>query len=156
MKKIIALVLVFVCLLFAVGCKEENPAIAKVKAAYQNGMPTRIVVDSETNFDGTKVKSQADITMGSYQGQHKRWDNIRHCAEYKTCNLHMTGSAVQSRANLSAVYSTYAICQLKRESRIFFSTRGSSVYMRSTPISRNRFISAGSLTVHTPTFIPAS
>jgi hypothetical protein len=69
MKKIIALVLVFVCLLLAVGCKEENPAIAKVKAAYQNGMPTKIVVDSETNFDGTKVKSQAELTKGSYQGR---------------------------------------------------------------------------------------
>lgn len=69
MKKIIALVLVFVCLLLATGCKDENTDITKVQAAFQNGMPTKVVVDTVTNFDGTKVLSKAEIAVGSYQGR---------------------------------------------------------------------------------------
>ena len=69
MKKIIALVLVVVCLLLSVGCKKENPDIATLQAAFQNGMPTKIVVDTTTNFDGTRLYSQATLTMGSYQGR---------------------------------------------------------------------------------------
>lgn len=70
MKKIIALVLAIVCLLLAVGCnKVTTTDLDKVRAAFENGMPTKIVADTVTNFDGTKLYSQATLTMGSYQGR---------------------------------------------------------------------------------------
>ena len=69
MKKIIALVLAIVCLLLAVGCKEETSDLTKVQAAFENGMPTKILVETVTNFDGTKLYSEASLTMGSYQGR---------------------------------------------------------------------------------------
>lgn len=70
MKKIIALVLVLVCLLLSVvGCKEENTDLMKIQAAFQNGMPTKVTIDTVTSFDGTKVLSQAELTVGSYQGR---------------------------------------------------------------------------------------
>ena len=69
MKRIIALVLVVVCALLAVGCKKTNPDIQKVQTAFENGTPTKIVVDTTTDFDGTKLYSQAILTIGSYQGR---------------------------------------------------------------------------------------
>ncbi len=69
MKKIIALVLVFVCLLLMVGCKKESKEVTRVQEAFHNGMPTKVVVDTVTDFDGTQLLSKAELTIGSYQGK---------------------------------------------------------------------------------------
>ncbi len=69
MKKIVALLLVLVTLLFAVGCNNNSDEVDKVMAAYNNAMPTKIVVDTVTSFDGAKVLSKAELTTGSYQGK---------------------------------------------------------------------------------------
>ena len=71
MKKIFAILLVVACLIGVVGCAPtaQKTDIDKVNACY-NTMPTKVVVDTVTNFGGKEVLSRAELVIGTYMGQY--------------------------------------------------------------------------------------
>lgn len=71
MKKIFAFLLVVACLIGAVGCTPtaQKTDIEKINDCY-NTMPTKIVVDTVTNFSGTKILSKAELVTGTYMGKY--------------------------------------------------------------------------------------
>lgn len=71
MKKIFAILLVVACLLGAVGCTPavQKTEVEKIKECY-NTMPTKIVVDTVTDFSGTQILSKAELFIGTYMGKY--------------------------------------------------------------------------------------
>lgn len=71
MKKIFAILLIVACLFGTVACSTtgQKSEIEKVIASY-NTMPTKVVVDTTTDFSGTKVLSKAELLIGTYQGKY--------------------------------------------------------------------------------------
>ena len=71
MKKIFAILLVVACLIGAVGCTPttQKTDVDRINDCY-NTMPTKIVVDTVTNFGGTEILSKAELVIGTYMGQY--------------------------------------------------------------------------------------